>query len=310
MTKITQPSVAIIIINWNNYDDSQKCLQSLKKCDYQNFKTIIVDNDSQDGSGSKLKSEFGEFAHFIFSDINRGFSGGNNFGFKYALGEGFDYVMELNNDTEVEPDFISKLIEAIDDNPEYGAAQPLIFYNTPNRQTVWNAGGKLLSPLGISLTNHENSKNPETIQGSEVDWITGCAFLIKSDVIKKSGLLKEFYFFGSFEDVDLSLRIRNLGYKLWLEPASVIYHSVGSSSKSKTKSKEGYLNPKVHYLTQRNQMIFINHHTPAIFKPLAVLAQVFKLFAYSLYFIHLWRPVKLKMVWTGFIDGLFKTYHD
>ncbi|SNS41803.1 hypothetical protein SAMN06295967_10959 [Belliella buryatensis] len=310
MAAITQPSVAIIIINWNNFNDTQKCLNSLKKCDYPNFQSIVVDNDSQDGSGRKLEDEFKDFAYFIFSDSNRGFTGGNNLGLKYALDQGFEYVMELNNDTEVEPDFITKLIDSIVDKPEYGAAQPLIYFNTPNRHIVWNAGGNYIRPLGISQTKYKNVKDSRFIKASETDWITGCAFLIKSEVIKKTGLLKEFYFFGSFEDVDLSMRIRNLGYKLWFEPSAVIYHSVGGSSKSKTKGKEGYLNPKVHYLTQRNQMIFINHHTPTIFKPVAVLTQVIKLLAYSLYFLVLWRPIKLKMVWKGFKDGLFKTYHD
>lgn len=304
------PSVGIILINWNNYDDSFKCFHSLKQLDYPNFEVIMVDNDSKDDSGKRLKAEFGDFAHFIFSERNLGFSGGNNLGFRYALDQGHDYVMELNNDTEVEPDFLSKLVASIDDKPEFGAAQPLIFFNTPRRDIIWNGGGKLVEPLGLSITKFANQKASESLVGSETDWITGCAFLIKSEVIRKTGLLREFFFFGSFEDVDLSVRIRKEGYKLWFEPLSMIYHSVGGSSKTKVKTKEGYLNPIVHYLAQRNQMIFINHHTPRVFRPLAVVVQVIKLFGYSLYFLVLWRPIKFKNAWRGFKDGLFKTYHD
>lgn len=307
---IKSPSVGIILINWNNYGDSIKCFNSLKQLDYPNFEVIMVDNDSKDGSGKRLEIEFGDFAHFIFSNKNLGFSGGNNLGIRYALDQGHDYVMELNNDTEVEPDFLSKLVDSIHEKSEYGAAQPLIFFNTPRRDVIWNGGGKLIASLGLSITKFTNQKASESLVASETDWITGCAFLIKSEVIRKVGLLREFYFFGSFEDVDFSVRIRKEGYKLWFEPSSKIYHSVSGSSKTKVKNKEGYLNPMVHYMAQRNQMIFINHYTPRLFKPLAVMVQVIKLFGYSLYFLVLWRPIKLKNAWRGFIDGLFKTYHD
>lgn len=310
MSKSPSPSVAVILINWNNYEDSKKCLNSLQRCTYANFKTIIVDNFSQDGSGLRLENEFREFAHFIFNSANLGFSGGNNVGFRYALAEGFEYVMELNNDTEVEPDFLTNLVFSIHGKEEYGGSQPLIFYNQERRHIIWNAGGKLIPTLGLSLTKLEGKQRPNSLIGQETDWITGCAFLIKAEVLRKTGLLKEFFFFGSFEDVDLSTRIRNAGYKLWFEPASVIYHSVGNSTKTKDKGKEGFLNPVVHYLAQRNQMIYINHHTPKKFIPLAVVVQFGKMLIYSAYFVAKWRPNKMKLAWKGFRDGLIKTYND
>lgn len=304
------PSVAIIIINWNNFEDSKKCLISLQACTYPNFLTIVVDNGSTDGSGNQLKNDFGNFAQFIFSPKNLGFSGGNNLGIRYALDNDFDYVMELNNDTEVTPEFLTYLINSIHDKPQYGAAQPLIFFNGENRNKIWNAGGTLIKPLGISVTRMVNKFKPKNFVGSETDWITGCAFLIKSDVIKKTGLMREFYFFGSFEDVDMSIRIKDLGYKLWMEPTSEIYHSVGNSSKSKKKGKEGYLNPIVHYLYQRNQIIFIKHHTPKLFIPFAIFVQFLKMIPFSIYFLLRNRKIKLKNRWRGFKDGLIKTYND
>lgn len=310
MANNQSPSVAVILINWNNYEDSKKCLISLQKCTYSNFLPIVVDNHSQDGSGRQLESEFGDFAHFFFTDSNLGFSGGNNVGFRYGLERDFDYLMELNNDTEVEPDFLDKLVYSIHGKAEWGGAQPLIFYNQQRRNIIWNAGGKLIPQLGLALTKLEGEKRPEILSGQETDWITGCAFLIKAEVLKKTGLLKEFFFFGSFEDVDLSSRIKAAGYKLWFEPSSVIYHSVGNSSKSKEKGKEGYLNAKVHYLAQRNQMIYIKQHTKKIFIPLAVAVQLLKMSLYTAYFVARWRPNKLKLAWNGFKDGLIKTYND
>lgn len=304
------PSVAVVLINWKNYDDSQKCLISLQACSYPNFRPVVVDNHSGDGSGERLAQEFGDFAHFLFTDRNLGFSGGNNVGFRYALAEGFDYILELNNDTEVEPGFLDKLVFSIHDKPEFGAAQPLIFYNGDRRNVIWNAGGKLVPSLGLSLTKKEGSTDLTNVVPMETDWTTGCATLVKADVLRETGLLKEFFFFGSFEDVDLSVRIRGGGYKLWFEPAAKIYHSVGNSSKSKIKGKEGFVNPMVHYLAQRNQMIFIKHHTKNIFIPLAVAVQFGKMILYTGYFAARWRPQKLRMAWSGFADGLLKTYHD
>ncbi|WP_339750984.1 glycosyltransferase family 2 protein [Algoriphagus aquimarinus] len=310
MSSSSFPSVAIVLINWKNYEDSKKCLISLQGCNYPNFKSIIIDNHSGDGSGEKLQKEFGDFAHFIFTDENLGFSGGNNVGFRYALEQNFDYIMELNNDTEVEPDFLDKLVFSIHDKPEFGIAQPLIFYNGERRNVIWNAGGKLIPSLGLSLTKKEGSTDLSEVISEETAWTTGCATLIKTKVLRETGLLKEFFFFGSFEDVDLSMRVREKGYKLWFESESRIYHSVGNSSKSKTKGKEGFLNPMVHYLAQRNQMIFIKHHTENIFIPLAVAVQFGKMLLYSVYFIGRWRLQKLRMAWKGFADGLIKTYHD
>ncbi|SFT77825.1 hypothetical protein SAMN04489724_2169 [Algoriphagus locisalis] len=310
MSTRSYPSVAVVLINWKNYADSKKCLISLQACSYPNFKVVMIDNFSEDGSGERLQHEFGEFAHFIFTDKNLGFSGGNNVGFRYALQEKFDYIMELNNDTEMEPDFLENLVWSIDDRPEFGAAQPLIFYNGNRRNVIWNAGGKLIPALGLSLTKKEGKTDLSDVIASETEWTTGCATLIKSEVLRQTGLLKEFFFFGSFEDVDLSMRIREQGYKLWFEPSAVVYHSVGSSSSSKTKGKEGFLNPIVHYLAQRNQIIFIKHHTKNIFIPLAVTVQFGKMILYTAYFLGRWRLQKLRMVWKGFVDGLIKTYHD
>lgn len=109
MSSSSFPSVAVVLINWKNYDYPQKCLISLQACSYPNFKPVLVDNHSRDGSGERLQQEFRDFAHFLFTDRNLGFSGGNNVGFRYALEEGFDYILELNNDTEVEPDFLEKV---------------------------------------------------------------------------------------------------------------------------------------------------------------------------------------------------------
>ena len=94
------PSVAIIIVNWNSYSFTFDCITSLKKCNYPNFKIILVDNGSTDFSIEKLSKDFKEI-DIIKNKSNLGFTGGNNIAISRALKENFDYVMLLNNDTKV-----------------------------------------------------------------------------------------------------------------------------------------------------------------------------------------------------------------
>ncbi|MFH1671652.1 MAG: glycosyltransferase, partial [Candidatus Portnoybacteria bacterium] len=101
------PKVFIIILNWKNWPDVEECLESIKNNDYPNYQVVIVDNDSNqkpEVSDSNIK--------VIYNDRNLGFSGGNNVGIKYALKNGADYILLLNDDTIVEKSFLTKLVEA------------------------------------------------------------------------------------------------------------------------------------------------------------------------------------------------------
>ena len=102
------PSVAIILVNWNSYDFSVNCINSLNKCNYTNFKIILVDNGSKDSSIDKLSLQFKDI-HFIKNKSNLGFTGANNIGISKALKDNFDYVMLLNNDTLVKKDFLLEM---------------------------------------------------------------------------------------------------------------------------------------------------------------------------------------------------------
>ncbi|GGF27634.1 glycosyltransferase family 2 protein [Echinicola rosea] len=309
MDFIKEPSVAIILVNWNGYELTKVCIHSLFRMGYQNYHVVLVDNASPDGSGPRIRDAFKDKITYIQNEKNLGFSGGNNTGIRYALEKGFDYILELNNDTEVEPDFLTRLVDSIDDRPEFGAAQPVMTY-TSEKEKVWNAGGIYWPVLGLSFTRNKNRPVYQAMNSKETDWITGCCFLIKTEVLQKVGFLKEVFFFGSFEDVDMSLRIKQEGYKLWYECTSKIYHSVGQSSKSKTKGKEGYLNPMLHYLVNRNQLFFIRMHVKWWFLPLAYAVQAGKMLAFTLYFIVRGRFGKLRHAWRGFFHGIIKNYED
>lgn len=286
--------IAIIIVNWKQYELTINCLLSLKKLEYKNWKVILVDNESNFEKINKIKSDFNK-VEVIESKENLGFASANNLGIKYAIKNKFEYVMLLNNDTEVNKKFLAPLLNSFQNDNSLGAVQPLIM-NYNNRVKVWNAGGYLNNFFGFPYTNKKlNNKN------RQIDWITGCCIVLKTKVIKKVGLIDE-DFFAYYEDVDWSLRIKKLGYKLGVVESSVIFHHGTKSSND--SNFEGDLSPFVHYLNIRNHIYLVKKHSDK-FNFIGVLFyQFLKILFYSIYFILRLRFSKLKMVYKGFNDGI------
>ena len=302
--------VAVILINWNSYDLTRDTLNSMQKVTYMDLDVIVVDNGSTDESGDRLEAEFPEVI-MIKSSSNTGFTGGNNLGFQYALAQGYTYAMMLNNDVEVESDFLEPLVYALDENKGLGAVQPLIYFHH-DKEVIWNAGSVRNSWTGETITLDYNVRDSGLERRwirKNVDWLTGCAFMVRTDVLKQIGLLKE-EFFIYYEDVDLSFRIRKAGFTLGYEPSSVIYHIAGMSHKSKEKGTEGFLNPKVHYLNARNRLWILKQYTRKGFIPTVIIYQAGYYIAVSLYFILRGRFTKLGAWLRGLKDGLLENIYQ
>ena len=298
---INKPSLAVILVNWKKYDLTSNCIESLNKSIYKNFQIILVDNEFSSINIIKLKAKHNELIVFK-ENKNLGFAGGNNIGIRYALENKYDYIMLLNNDTEVKNNFILPLIKCLEKSPSLGAVQPLIL-NFSNKSIIWNAGGKLNKFLGTASTRFNNIElNSSNVFNDCTDWISGCCILIKSEVLKKVGLLDE-NFFTYYEDVDWSFRIKNEGYGLGFVKESVIYHH-GSSSSINKQNKEGNLSAKVHYFNIRNHIILLKKHKN-LFNSIGIMFfQIFKIVFYILYFLIRLRFNKLGMVIKGLKDGL------
>ena len=254
-----------------------------------------------DGSGNLLKANFPHI-NLIASVTNEGFAAGNNRGFEYAIQHDFPYAMMLNNDVFVEPDFLSKLVEYMESRPSVGAIQPKIFFNH-DRAKIWNGGSYYLPWLGWHYSKrYQRKAGALQSQFQEVDWITGCAFLTKTSILKEVGLLNE-AFFIYYEDADLSFRIRSKGYQLLFHPQSVIYHIAGSSNKTKIKGKEGYASPFVHYLNSRNHIWFLKIWTKWYQWPTTFLTLFSYYLSNMLYFALRRRIGKLKSLLRGISHG-------
>ncbi|MDR3558848.1 MAG: glycosyltransferase family 2 protein [Candidatus Pacebacteria bacterium] len=222
------PKVFIVVLNYNGGQDLERCLASLLSLNYPSFEAVVVDNNSDDGSFERAKGLFPRAA-FIRNDQNVGFSAGNNVGIKYALERGARYVLLLNNDTLVEKNFLSRLVEAVEKDPKIGLASPLIF--GANNETVWFSGGKIDWWRMRAVQCREKLEK----DSFSSDFISGCAMLIKTEVFKKVGLLDEDYFLY-YEDTDFSLRTKRAGYKLAVVSESRIFHLEKSEQNKKNKT--------------------------------------------------------------------------
>ena len=293
---------AIILLNWNSFECTMDCIESLKAISNDDYDIILVDNNSEDHSGDKLAAANLDLIYLKLSD-NRGFTGGNNAGISYSLSHNYQYTLLLNNDTFVETDFLDVLVSYLDENQGTGAIQPKIYFNH-NRKLLWN-GGSWFNPWTgndyVEGTGKTSSKTSENIK--QPDWLTGCALLIRNDVIRKIGLLNESLFMY-YEDVDYSFRIKKAGYSLIYYPKSVIYHIAGASTRTMEKGKEGFLSPVVHYYLVRNRIWLLKKYLHPAQKISASIMVSGYLIAMLTYFLLRGRFVKFNTVIKAICDGI------
>jgi len=224
-----QKQVYIIVLNWNGKADTLDCLESLRCTNYENYRVVLVDNGSEDDSVAAVRQKFPE-VEVVETGRNLGFAGGNNVGIEYALKQNADYVFLINNDTTVDPDYLKELVDVAENDPRIGAVgSKIMYYSEPER--IWFAGGTINWHKNkgehIGLNEVDTGQYDEI---REVGYLTGCALLIKREVVEKIGVLEDDYFLY-YEDSDYSLRIQNAGYKTVYAPKSKIYHKVSRSTK-------------------------------------------------------------------------------
>jgi GT2 family glycosyltransferase len=296
MASTPEIPVAIILVNWNGYAYTKACLASLEKVTGPALQVILVDNGSQNSEGEQLKAQFPQ-VHLIANQDNLGFAGGNNVGIRYALEQGFEQVLLLNNDTTVAPSFLKELQTCLD-QPGQGVAQPLILF-AHDPQTIWSAGGKWNSLFGRAITLGDRAPfDKYKVPSKTLDWATGCCMLVSRAAILEAGLLYEPYF-AYFEDVEWSLRIRKAGFTIGLAEHAIIYHEAGAASKK--QHAEGILSPRVFYFNVRNQLFLLRQHSILLGYPYHLL----RFLSWGAYFLIRGRFQKLSAVFQGIREGLF-----
>lgn len=232
-----EPKVSIIIPNWNGEKFIFDCLESLEKVEYGNFSIIVVDNGSNDNSVAILDEKYSEII-VLRNAENLGFSAACNRGIKYALNAGANFVLLLNNDTVVSPDFLKKIVKAGEKN-EIGIVAPKIcFFNHPN--VIWCAGGRFVRWRASCKFLHGRENDRRELSGiRECDYVTGCAMLIKREVFNDVQFFFEPYFL-TVEDVNFCYDAKKFGWKTVVDFDSCIWHKVSSSQKGEFSFSNGY----------------------------------------------------------------------
>ena len=267
----TSPEVYFIVINWNQYELTRDCINSLQNQDYQNYCVIIVDNGSTDNSVEKLEKEF-NYCTFLKLENNIGYSPGNNIGIEYALSKGADYLFLLNNDTIVDRKMLSTLLKTSERSDKIGIVGPTMYFAEPP-DAIW-AGENIINWKKAKIIRKEmrNQCDYEMVSQyppKEVDYIDTCAILIKKKVFDCIGLMTNDYFIN-FDDLDLNIRSHRAGFKIVYVPAARMWHRVSSSM--------GLASPATTYYMTRNSLLFFWSHAPGIWKYIGVILTALRTF--------------------------------
>jgi GT2 family glycosyltransferase len=220
--------VVVLLLNWNNWKDTNECLASLRGLDYGNWRVLVLDNGSTDDSVRCIRERFPD-AEIMELGANLGYAKGNNAGIRAALKCGADYVWLLNNDTRVDGMSLRALVEKAEADPRIGAVGSAIYRMAdPERLQAW--GGDVNFWLGRS----RHFLMP--VADERIQFLTGASLLLRRSVLESVGALDEGYFFY-WEDADYCFRIRRAGWRLAVAGNSRVWHKeAATASKNIVKS--------------------------------------------------------------------------
>ena len=274
----TSPMVSVVIPHYGGKDIIYDCLESLKKVTYSNIEIIVVDNNSPDDSIEYIKKKYPNIK-LVVSSYNRGFAGGCNYGVKESLGK---YILILNNDTTHEPDFIDFLVHKLESNKNISSVQPKIknFNNSLYFDYAGACGGfldKYCFPFARGRIFNTVEKDLGQYDNScKIFWASGTAFLTRKENFNKIGGFDE-VLFAHMEEIDFHWKSQILGYEVWVEPKSVIFHkgAVTLPASSPQKTFLNFRNSLILLLTNNSKIRILSIILPRIlFECLALIKQV------------------------------------
>ena len=250
-----QNRVSIIIPHIGKQEILQECLDSLNKTHYPELEIIVVNNDARYDSLKTIKNKFPN-VKLIQSEYNRGFAGGCNLGAQHANG---NYLLILNNDTIHENDWIQHMVQRIESDKNISAVQPKV-KNYKRRDYFDYAGGsgglmdKYCFPYARGrVFNTIEKDNGQYDNACRIFWASGTAFLTRKHIFHQLGGFDE-TFFAHMEEIDYHWKCQMLGYKIWVEPKSVVYHHGGSALPAASPNKT--------FLNYRNSLVLLLTNYP------------------------------------------------
>jgi GT2 family glycosyltransferase len=244
------PLISIVTLNWNQTDVTCAFLESCRSLIYPNFEIIVCDMGSNIDPTDRILNSGYPNTKVMRSETNLGFTGGNNWGMRFAKGE---YIFIVNNDTEVTPDLLNKLVQPFLDDPKIGVTSPKIRF-FQKKDLIQYAG---FNPINV-FTGRTTAVGSLQVDNGQFDQsgytygAHGCAMLVSRKIIDMVGMFPE-KFFIYYEEWDWSARILRAGYKIWYVGDALIYHK-----ESITMGKKSSI--KVYYHT-RNRILYMRRNT-------------------------------------------------
>ncbi len=241
------PIVYVVVLNWNSWCDTLTCLASLAHLDYPNYRVVVVDNGSEDGSEGHIREAYPNI-NLIQTECNLGYAGGNNVGIRYALRRGAEYVLLVNPDIVVERGTLRTLLTTAVAHGRIGALSPIIRYKEdPTR--VWFAGGTIDWRMG--KTAHIERTNQTDNVFSPSAWASGCCLLLSAAALRDVGIFDPRYFLY-YEETDLCQRLLSSDYDVGVCMQATVLHE--------PSHVVGFQSPRLIYYLTRNAFLFFGTH--------------------------------------------------
>jgi GT2 family glycosyltransferase len=259
----TYPLVSIVTVNYKQSQVTNELMESLQQLSWPNFELLVVDNDSGEMDLKLLRLDF-SFMKLIRSKKNLGFAGGNNLGILQAKG---DYILLLNNDTEVDKHFLEPMVELMESNPKIGAVSPkIVYFDQPD--IVQYAGFTPMNPFTIRMKGLGFKQKDEGSfnQIMQTHFAHGCAMMVSRAIIQKVGLMPEDYFLY-YEEHDWSTAIKRAGFIIYYQPKSLVFHKESMSVKKNSPLKTYFIN--------RNRILYMKRNFSLPYKILAIIYLIF-----------------------------------
>jgi GT2 family glycosyltransferase len=220
-----KPLVYVVVPVYNGKKHTDKFLNTFKKQNYSNFKVVIIDDGSNDGTAQMINKNHSSTI-LITGNGDLWWSGATNLGIERAIKDGADYVLTINNDVTVSNGYIKKLLKAAQNNPN-SLVGSIIVYDSDHKK-VWYAGAYFDKKRGeMQHVNGDITDFDDKYY--KTDWMAGMGVLVPIDVYKKVGFYDEVNFPQYFGDADFSVRALRYGYKLLISSECVFYSDVSSS---------------------------------------------------------------------------------
>lgn len=249
---MSNPLLYVIVLSNNCRQDTIACLASLHQSDYQNMRIILLDNLALAGSGEALNHDDPD-VQTIPLYKNLGYAGNNNIGIQAALEQGAEWIFVLNDDTVLDPACLSTLIEVAESNKQIGILGPMVYHHD-EPQIIQSAGGSLGRYWQSSHLGQDQPDRGQFNSARQVDWVSGCAILVRSTLVKEVGMLDADYFLY-WEETEWCIRAREAGWHIYHVPQAKLWHK-GVKRNYEPK-------PYVTYYVTRNRLFtLVKHRAP------------------------------------------------